>query len=218
MTAYDFPELFTTIERLVKSETPVDEALRRVIDYCSRVHPHPQWERIAALDVAAGLSSIQHRVASMLRESPPSAGLDGFYFGLCNLTYGADDELSEAKTTADMYMTASAYDNDDPDWACAATWRPEGYFESTYLDATYRLAYDGSALQLGNDAEYPLALAYGGLVVRHLGRSIGPDLLLGGAAARTLVVGFDSGDFICVGRVDGGGLIFSRAPERFNAP
>ena len=46
-------------------------------------------------------------------------------------------------------------------------------------------AEDGDAL-LGNDAEYPLCLAYAALAVRHLAPDFHPLLLLGNAQRRLL--------------------------------
>ncbi|WAM23338.1 hypothetical protein [Myxococcus sp. NMCA1] len=63
---------------------------------------------------------------------------------------------------------------------------------------------------LGNDAEYPLALAYAALAVRRLAQRMGPSLL-GDAAQRVLLAGFDSGDFLCIGAVQKDGLVYSRS-------
>jgi hypothetical protein len=69
----------------------------------------------------------------------------------------------------------------------------------------YKVAYrkDG----LGNDAEYPLCLAYGSLAVRDLLRDADPSVLLGSSRSLGIAVGFDSGDFVLVGKLSKDGLV-----------
>lgn len=87
-------------------------------------------------------------------------------------------------TTADIYVCGSPHDQEDDDWWYRTGWKPSGHYaRSRVLDEIYRIAYspftadasseadkeaDRRATEqpLGNDAEYPLCLAYGGLVVR----------------------------------------------------
>ncbi len=95
---------------------------------------------------------------------------------------------------------------------------------SGVLKAIVEVAYGGKGLSfddeedlLGNDAEYPLCLGYAALAVRHLATEIHPLLFLGNAARRLLFVGFDSGDYICIGAVTEGGLQFSQDSFEFVA-
>ena len=69
------------------------------------------------------------------------------------------------------------------------------------MDRIYRVAHDPSKDHLGNDAEYPLCLAYGILAVTGLARRVEPPVLLGKAHERALTVGFDSGDRFLLGTV-----------------
>ena len=83
------------------------------------------------------------------------------------------------------------------EWACDID-RPESanYLGSSVLREIYEIAY-ASPSGLGNNAEYPLMLAYGGIVVHAiLAKNSLPAALHGlkGAA-----VGFDSGDSIFLG-------------------
>ena len=76
----------------------------------------------------------------------------------------------------------------------------------------YRIAYRQGARVaeqkgcLGNDAEYPLVLGYGAFAVRELLGQVEPPLVLGGSASLGVAVGFDSGDFVLVGRLVRDGL------------
>ncbi|MFP2924753.1 hypothetical protein ACLESO_05955 [Pyxidicoccus sp. 3LG] len=98
----------------------------------------------------------------------------------------------------------------DFDWLFKQRWGEDTpHAVSIVLGAIYEIAY-GRVGGLGNDAEYPLCLAYAALAIRHLAQRMGP-VLLGDAVERVLHVGFDSGDFFCIGAVRQSGLVFSRS-------
>jgi hypothetical protein len=73
------------------------------------------------------------------------------------------------------------------------------------LAKLYKIAYREHGL--GNDAEYPLCLAYGGLALRDLLRDADPSVFLGKSPSLGIAVGFDSGDFVLVGKLSKAGLV-----------
>ena len=211
MSDYDFEELFAAIDRAVKSEQTAPQALASVVDYCARVHKSPDWKKLAALDIDSDIGRLTVQVAKELEAKPIPAALDGLYFGLFNPVIETDD--SEELVTAGIHIAANPYD-DDPDWACAARWRLDAPLDSHGLHAMYQIAYTGGKRQLENRAEYPVALTYGALLARDLVKKLRQEFL-GKARSRTIVVGFDSGDFLCIGRLDKSGLRFSTSQETF---
>ena len=205
MVSYNVGRLFSEIERVVKSDVPVTEGLLRVIQFCETARPHPDWSALRSLDIAGDLQHLQRWLESAMRSMPPPARVTGLWFGLFN-------PVVQGRVTADLHLIGAPYSADDPDWLFGQRWgedTPEA--GSAVLNAIYRVAYEREN-GLGNDAEYPLCLAYAALVVRHLARLMGPTLL-GDAVHRVLNVGFDSGDFLCIGAVQKDGLIFSRSSE-----
>ncbi|WP_163783017.1 hypothetical protein [Myxococcus vastator] len=205
MPAYDYRKLFGEIERVVKSDLSVAEALLHIIQFCEAARPHPGWSALRALEVEGDLRQLQQWLETIMRTAPPPAPITGLWFGLFNPTV-------QGRVTADLHLIGAPYDATDSDWLFRQRWgkdTPDA--GSTVLDSIYQLAY-GSEEGLGNDAEYPLALAYAALAVRHLAQRMGPSLL-GDAAQRVLHVGFDSGDFLCIGAVQKDGLVYSRDSE-----
>ncbi|TSC25924.1 hypothetical protein [Corallococcus sp. Z5C101001] len=203
MTSYNAGELFAEIERVVKSELPVEEGLLRIIQYCATAHPHPNWAALRTLNAAGDLRQLQQWLETIMRTMPPPAPITGLWFGLFNPTM-------EDRVTADLHLIGAPYDAMDSQWLFRQRWgKGTPYASSTVLDSIYQVAY-GNEDGLGNDAEYPLALAYAALAVRHLAQLIGPTIL-GDAAQRVLHVGFDSGDFLCIGAIRKNGLVFSRS-------
>lgn len=205
MTSYNVGKLFGEIERVVKSDLPVAEGLLRIIHFCEGARPHPDWFALRALDVEGDLRLLQRWLETVMQTMPPPAPITGLWFGLFN-------PVAQGRVTADVHLIGATYDATDPDWLFRQRWGEDTPDSgSAVLDAIYQIAY-GCEGGLGNDAEYPLCLAYAALVVRHLARIMGP-MLLGDAAQRVLNVGFDSGDFLCIGAVQKNGLIFSRSRD-----
>ncbi len=213
-------------EQVTKSTMSVAEGMSRIIDVFSERHPHPDWERFRALDVEGDLQHLKGWLESVLASEPPGPEVPGFWFGLVN-------PIRAGLPTADIYVCGSPHGPDDEDWGYRTGWEPSGrYARSAVLDGIYRVSYPSfrvtadsseadkasyrNAMEalLGNTAEYQLALAYGGLVVRCLANELEPELLLSGASERVLFVGFDDGDFLCVGAVTQQGLRVSKETER----
>lgn len=155
--------------------------------------------------VCLGLPSYKALGPGAQTRTPSPAPITGLWLGLFNPTV-------RGRVTADIHLIGAPYDATDPDWLFRERWgkgTPDS--GSTVLDSIYQVAY-GHEAGLGNDAEYPLALAYAALAVRHLAQRMGPTLL-GDATQRVLNVGFDSGDFLCIGAIQKDGLIFSENSE-----
>src|SRR5690606_1358758 len=75
-----------------------------------------------------------------------------------------------------------------------------------------RVGADRVPLSVGGASYLSLCLVYATLAIRQLAQSMGPELLRD-AEQRVLNVGFDSGDFICIGALRRAGLVFSRNSE-----
>ncbi len=212
-------EIYVEIERVVKSNCTVADGMRAVVERCARDHPHPDWERFARLDLATDLDHLREWLLDAF-STPPDEEDDGIWFGLFNPVY-------DGETAADMRVSASPYDPESAgDWASEVGWRPSNECaRSRVLKTIVDIAYGGEGLGfddeaeggdlLGNDAEYPLCLAYATLAVRHLATELHPLLFLGNAHRRLLFVGFDSGDYICIGALTDAGLQFSRDSFEF---
>jgi hypothetical protein len=152
------------------------------------------------------------------RDEPPDWPLRGLWFGLYNPCY---DGCTPA---ADLYVCGSERfyaDPDDNDWVVGPRWWPEDrYARSAVLADVYRIAYRQGAGRderdgcLGNDAEYPRCLGYGALAVRALLGAVEPSQILERADEVGVAVGFDSGDFVLLGRMVRDGLVpFGGRPE-----
>jgi hypothetical protein len=90
-------------------------------------------------------------------------------------------------------------------WAIRPAWWPTArYARSVVLADIYRIAYRKGGL--GNDAEYPLCLGYGAFAVRDLLGKVEPSLFLGESDSVGVAVGFDSGDFVLLGKLGPSGL------------
>lgn len=205
MTSYNAHKLFSEIESVVKSNLSVTEGLRRVILFCERERPHPDWAALRSLDVEGDLPRLREWLRSIMRTTPPSAAVTGLWFGLFN-------PIIKGRDSADVHVIGAPYSAEDPDWIFADRWGEETpHAGSSVLDAIHQIAY-GHEEGLKIDAEYPLCLAYANLAIRQLAQAMGPELLRD-ADQRVLHVGFNSGDFICIGAIREEGLVFSKDSE-----
>ena len=189
---------------------PVAESMAALIDQCEVARPHPDWAKLRALPYA-DLSPLLEWVREPFRGEPPGCPLQGLWFGLFN-------PCPDGRTpVADIYVCGSERFDPDPHdngWAVGPDWWPDArYADSAVLAGIYRVAHRQGARVaerkgcLGNDAEYPLCLGYGAFAVRELLGQVEPSLLLGRSESLGVAVGFDSGDFVLVGRLVSDGLV-----------
>jgi hypothetical protein len=78
------------------------------------------------------------------------------------------------------------------------------YLNSKILKSIYRLAYDRQD-GLGNDAEYPLVLAYGAMAVIEALQQ--PPLPFALRSLQGVSVGYDGGDFLFLGEFRDGHFV-----------
>lgn len=169
-----------------------------VIDECSRQKPHPDWKLFEQIDFEADASAIQDWLSLAFDTQEQENAVRGLWFGLVNLSDGTNP-------TADVYVGGSPnFDEGDIDWASElAAITARNYLNSKVLYEIYAQAYRDEAEALGNDAEYPLALAYGAMAAVQSLR--GDGLLAPGlSSAKGAAAGFDSGDFLFLGTVENG--------------
>jgi hypothetical protein len=200
--------MYEWVVRELARRRPVAVSMSHLIDQCERVRPHPDWAHLRGLPYAE-LSALITWIQEPFRKDSPQVPLKGLWFGLFN-------PCPDGLTLADIYVCGSErFDPDSPSasWAVGPAWWPEGrYANSAVLADIYRIAYRAGSRKaeqkgcLGNDAEYPLVLAYGAFAVRALLGAVKPQLLLGKAKSLGIAVGFDSGDFVLLGELTDGGL------------
>jgi hypothetical protein len=184
----------------LEASRPVGESVRHVVDQCAAVAPHRDWDRLRGFDFD-DLGPLREWIQLTLTDEAPDVPLSGLWFGIFNPVYGNGP-------TADFYIAGSDRFDPDPDsneWACGPTWWPESrYARSEIMASIHRVAYKKGGL--GNDAEYPLCLAYTAFAVRELLNALDARIVLKSVGPVGVAVGFDSGDFLLLGRYTRDGL------------
>jgi hypothetical protein len=188
------------VRKELLSKRSLRESMDRIIARCARGVPHEDWEKLRILPYD-DLDDLREWIEKPFRYEPSSKKLAGLWFGLFNPVY-------EQMAVADIYVCGSTRFDANPadnSWAGGPDWWPEDrYAHSPVLARIYKIAYRKSGL--GNNAEYPLCLAYGGLAVGDLLRACDPAEFLGRSPSLGIAVGFDSGDFVLVGSLSKSGL------------
>lgn len=205
----DYAACFDAIVERVKGDVPTDQAMHEVIDLCARERPHTDWDRLRAIDYGAEAKTVASWFSALVSRLPPQASATGFWFGLYN-------PIRSGVTTSDIYVLGGTHDAANIDWASQRVW-PLGHSdaESRALAEIYRIAYCGEESHLGNDAEYPLCLAFAALSVRDLMTQAAKNPMLEPSLDRYFYAGFDSGDAVCVGAIRAGRVVYSRSSETF---
>ncbi|MGZ5530004.1 MAG: hypothetical protein ACXWJB_15115, partial [Limisphaerales bacterium] len=167
-----------------------------VIALCSRDVPHADWSRLSTLDYDGDVASLTSWIGGVFEKAPAPFPIQGLWFGLCNPTDGG-------AVWADMYVGSLAqYTAEDERlgwlWKGERHYPNDAYAHSTSLRRIYEIGYNGDG-GLGNDAEWPLCLAFGAFAVRSLLRGKSTRLVASSAPRIGVAVGFDSGDMLKVG-------------------
>lgn len=195
MPPYDVEMLYKSLFAAIAGSETIGQRMHAVIAECERQLPHPDWEHLRHIDFDADLPVLKGWLADAWRAGTLHAGHHGLWFGLFN-PIRADDGAS-----CDLYLaSAPSYDSQSLDWPCGIDLRDgASCLESVVLDELYRIAY-ASHQGLRNDAEYPLALAYGAIAATTaLAQGPLPPEL---ASLRGAAAGFDDGDAFILGVFD----------------
>jgi hypothetical protein len=190
--------IFAKIQELVASDRPVGACMEEVITVCAQDVPHADWSRLSALNYDGDVASLTSWIGGVFKTHPAPFPIQGLWFGLCNPT---EDEI----VWADMYVGSTAgYSAEDEElgwlWKGERYFPEDAYARSASLRGIYEIAYTGRDC-LGNDAEWPLCLAFGAFAVRSLlgGQSI--RLVASSASRIGVAVGFDGGDMLKIGEL-----------------
>jgi hypothetical protein len=196
--------IFAKIQELVASDRAVGACMGEIVTICSRDVPHADWPRLSALDYDRDVASLTSWVAGVFERQPAPFPIQGLWIGLCNPS-------ENGKVWADMYVGSVAqYAADDEElswlWKGKRHYPEDAYAHSASLRSIYQIGYDGGG-GLGNNAEWPLCLAFGAFAVRSLLRGKTTRLVASIAPRIGVAVGFDSGDMLKVGELTNKGFV-----------
>jgi hypothetical protein len=200
------------IEELIRSPAPiaVGEGMRQIVDACSASYPHPDWAQLRTIDFDAAAARLREWFAPALESAASEEPIRGLFFQLYN-PVGEDDWVS---LDIDVVGTGT-YDPADErmEWLSSGHAYPEFAAECAALDQIYSIAYGSIPLHapvevgLGNDAEWPLGLAFAILAARAVlmdrsSHDIEPKADLIGVAA-----GWVEGDIYLIGELTPNGFV-----------
>ncbi|MDB5352313.1 MAG: hypothetical protein JWN86_3560 [Planctomycetota bacterium] len=196
--------IFDKIKELVASDRSVGASMREIVALCSRDVPHSDWSRLSALDYDGDVASLTSWIAGVFGSQPAPFPIQGLWIGLCNPSEDGD-------ISADMYVgSLSEYASDDPElgwlWEGDRHYPEDALAHSASLRSIYEIGYRGEG-GLGNDAEWPLCLAFSAFAVRSLLQGQSTRLVASSAPRIGVVVGFDGGDMLKIGELTDKGFV-----------
>jgi hypothetical protein len=198
----DFYDAAEKIGQLIASDQDAAVGLRKYFRFCEKHFPGSIWEKLGKLDLQADLAQLADWLRDALLNEPPRR-VTAFWFGLFN-------PYVDGHVTCALYVAGSSKYRPDvevPDCFVQPTYFPERrYAASRVLAETYRLATRGKMAKT-SEVEYFGCLGFAAIAVAHLMQTVDRRLLLGQAAERAVVVGFDSGDMLEIGSVRRSGFV-----------
>jgi hypothetical protein len=197
----DLAESFGWIVSELAAKRSIADSMHRIIDQCAAAHPHPDWQRLRALPYD-DLRKLSEWFEQPFRLEPPTMPLRGLWFGIFNPGESIDEVRADFYISGSERFDANSQTNE---WAVRPVWWPEHrYAGSKVMASIYRIAYCDGGLK--NDAEYLLCLGYAALAVRELLNTVNPSMVFDVVGPVGVVVGFDSGDWMQLGRLTRTGL------------
>jgi hypothetical protein len=200
------------VERFVRAETapPFAEGIAEVIELAAAERPHADWAKLRALDSSAEPPRLRAWFEAPLYVQPPERPLHGLFFNVCNPL------LENGDVTTDLEFSGTSKSAaEDRDWIFTQFYEP-GYASSAFLHELYGIAYGSRDFRqpvagvLGNQAEYPLGLAYAALAVREVMRERTANDVANAAPTVSVAAGFAAGDIALVGELTTVGFIPNR--------
>lgn len=199
--------LQTLLQSLGKGDT-VEEGMRSVIDACTRMRPHPDWNTFSEIDFRNEPNDLRTWILGISNDFPPNDRLAGLFFGL----FTFHDETSDEELTDLVLAGTTDYKPDDSTWveSTRELWDSWGPFEaqSEVLRTICRRAY-ATDDALENDAEYPLCLAYSTLAVTHALSEVTVRSISKTRDRLGVAVGFHDGDILILGELTTSGLVLN---------
>ena len=205
----DHSAVWEKIQELVESDRPTGESMSEVIQICAAGVPHADWGQLSTLEYDADVVSLRPWIPGVFKKSPAPFVIRGLLVCLCN------PSDSSRRVWADMYVGAVAdYDPEDEEelnWVFNSSqshYPEEGFAHSQSLRRIHEIGY-ASKTGLGNDAEWPLCLAFAAFAVRSLLRKQTRECVKTRAPRVGVAVGFDSGDMLKIGELTETGFVAS---------
>lgn len=194
---FDIAKSFKTVKDVLAVDSTVEEGIESLIDFCAEQSSWDGWAALKALDYKADQTRLQRWVKRVLIKEPPKRTIKAFWFGLYN-------PIIKGNPSCGMYIAgARQFDPEDTsfEWACGPAYFPSGrYAKSKILDEIYKRVNEAEG-DVPCYGEYVLCLGYSGLAIKHLAKSIAPEIWLGTTKNRAIAVGFDSGDGALLGTI-----------------
>ena len=198
-----------TVVELARRGSAASVLMTTAIDLCRSISDGAVWEQIAAIDWNSDREHCRRWILALLDAETPGPSITGLWFGIFN-------PMRDGNVGSDFYLTgSSSYPSDD--WMLESAWTPtRRYAQSPAQAEIYRLAAHGGADALAV-ADYILTFAHAASRVNDFVEHLDQALMLGGAAARGVAVGHDSGDAVFLGELTSTGMDRSRTSENAGA-
>jgi hypothetical protein len=189
----------------ISAGEPIAPAFGRICELVLPELPEAVASVVEKLALSEDVEALTEQLRALLAEEPPSAAVNGLWFGIAEMVWGEDEDdepADDATPEFTLYIAGSTeFDPENEDWPCGPVWWPESRY---FVVPSFKDLSDLSATMESDDAWLvaagliePLSI----LLIGEVCRAIEPATLLGGAPWRGVGSGFDGGDLRDIGVV-----------------
>ena len=205
---FNLADILPQIEQTAKNAKTIKTGMEELIDICEEHHKHKGWSKLRGLDFESDSEHLIRFFTDLLKDKPPSANIDGLYFGL----FHPDEEEGKVSCDLSVFGVPGLMDSNG-DWDDDEVYSvEEAEARSQILAEIYVKAQQRGGV--GHEAVAGLAIGYATMVVLEICSEEPETLLSGGAKQRAIVVGFEEGDCLLLGSVDDSGFVPIRKSQR----
>lgn len=202
----DWADALQVMDDVSRTRSTTGRRMQAIIDWCASCEPHPDWSLFRSIPFDDDVAALLPWFTRTVKNERPIRPLRAIWVGITHPIL--KDDPDHPVRSADMYFTGCPeFDGDDGEcaWAEKPHYVPAGSFaESRAMERMYRTAYAASE-SLGNDAEYPLCLAYAVFAVLELLPRSDLAVVMRGVEKTGVAVGFDGGDALVLGELQRNG-------------
>lgn len=198
MSRYDFKKLFLIISKAIAERGPIGARMRSVIDECAAQRPHEDWERFRGINYDADILKAGQWIAGAVDHDNPAQSRRGLWFGIFTTM---NDGIESVETYA---AVVPHFNSGEDNWTGYVRQGRKSYLDSRVGKDIHALAYS-SDNALRNDADYPISMAYGGMIACYalMNTHLPPEL----DQLESVMWGFDDGDILFLGSFKNGEFV-----------
>jgi hypothetical protein len=190
---FSISQAYGHVYKIVNSNLSITSGMEKLIDYCRNHVESSVWNEIQMLDFEDDGLNLKNWLQNNIMTEPPTGEI-------CSLWFGLFDGIYDGCEVCSLYLSGTSYKHDEKDNKVLYLSDDRYSCPRVLRDMSIILKSNGGAVtEIG---EYVLYLGYACLVIKNIFKTLDGNILKNLSKPCEIVVGFDSGDYILVDKID----------------